>query len=125
MIQKILTSLLLAQFLLNTNPDFLAQGELAYNQVLLVTTSQTVPTGRVWKVESILSNQDQVQNINVSGARILVNGTSIYLTERVGTPTSSNAFFPSMLPMWLPSGATLAASTGVQYISVIEFIVTP
>lgn len=102
-----------------------AQGSLQYNRVLLVSASQTVPAGRVWKVESIGCNQETEQNIGISGPRIVVNGTNIFLTDRVGMPTSSNAFFPSMLPMWLPAGATLAAGTGVQWVSVLEFLVSP
>jgi hypothetical protein len=29
----------------------------------------------------------------------------------------------SLLPMWLPAGTSLAAGTGIQAVSVIEFIV--
>jgi len=101
------------------------KGQLQYNGVKLISSSQTVPVGKVWKVESILPNQFEVQNIGVSGARILVNGGSIYLVDRSGIPTSNNTFLPSMMPLWLPENTTLAPSSGVLYISVIEFNVVP
>ena len=101
------------------------QGDLQYNRVLLVSSPQTVPPGCVWKVESVGQSSGDVQNVNISGMRIVVNGNDIFLTDRSGTPTSNNAFFPSMMPMWLPAGTTLAAGTGASWISVIEFIIEP
>ncbi|NBN99205.1 MAG: hypothetical protein EBV19_08240, partial [Flavobacteriia bacterium] len=35
---------------------FLAQGNLQFNQVKLVTNQETVPVGKVWKVESVIYN---------------------------------------------------------------------
>ena len=36
-----------------------AQGNLQFNQVKLVTTLETVPAGKVWKVESVIYNIPQ------------------------------------------------------------------
>ena len=33
-----------------------AQGNLQFNQVKLVTTLETVPAGKAWKVESVIYN---------------------------------------------------------------------
>ena len=36
-----------------------AQGNLQFNQVKLVTALETVPVGKVWKVESALSGEER------------------------------------------------------------------
>ena len=103
----------------------LSQGSMQYNGVKLITVGQTVPVGKVWKVESVLSNQYDMQNINITGMKILVNGIAIYLIEQSGAATSSNAYAPTKLPLWLPEGTTLAPSVGVAYISLVEFNLIP
>jgi hypothetical protein len=101
---------------------FESNGQLQYNGVKLISSSASVPPGKVWKIESILCNQYEMVNVNISGPRILVNGNTIFFVDHSSPCLSSdNAFFPSMLPMWLPENTTIAPSTGVTYISVIEF----
>lgn len=64
-----------------------AQGTLQFSQVKLVTTSQTVPSGKVWKVESVLSSEVRYPSSNSnttlpSNSRIVVvNGTNIAVRE--------------------------------------------
>lgn len=110
-----------------------AQHTLQFNQVKLVSTVETVPTGKVWKIESMLPSSRlttyfctntsscgyaQTQHI------ILVNGTSVYMAssdvsgEYAGYATSALTLNTTI---WLPEGTTLAAGTGVYSISVIEF----
>jgi hypothetical protein len=98
---------------------------LEFSQVLLVSSLDTVPTGKVWKVSNILPT------LNGSGSsKIQVNGSNITVAFSLGTnfyPGTayhiSNDFSYNGLqgPYWLPEGTTLKASTNVQYISVIEF----
>jgi len=103
-----------------------AIGQLQYSGVKLISSSQTVPQGKVWKIESILGNQYEMVNINISGTKILVNNNPVYFYEHSSPCLSSdNTFFPVKLPMWLPENTALAPSTGVVYISVIEFNVVP
>lgn len=126
----------------------IAQGNLQFSQVKLVSTTETVPVGKVWKLQNFLPNvslftditRNQI-NPTSGGIRnfiILVNGISIYLqttvTREVGRSDSywsqdgyATAASSSILnePIWLSSGTTLAASTNVQFVSVIEFNVIP
>jgi len=53
--KRVLFSLILffVAFLVN------AQGNLQFNQVKLVTTLETVPAGKVWKVESALTGEER------------------------------------------------------------------
>ena len=126
----------------------IAQGNLQFSQVKLVSTSETVPAGKVWKLQNFLPNVSlftditrNQQNPTSGGIRnfiILVNGISIYLqttvTREVGRSDSywsqdgyATAASSSILnePIWLSSGTTLAASTNVQFVSIIEFNVVP
>jgi len=110
--------LLLASALLIANK---LQGQtLQFSRVLLVSTTQTVPANKVWKVESYMNNTyiayNAVHHISVNSIDILV-GNSI----NSQTPIGTNHPFP----MWLPAGTTLAAGANVINISVIEFTVLP
>jgi hypothetical protein len=127
----------------------LAQPSLEFSQVRLITAEETVPTGKVWKVEAALGPATSTQqNSNTlsttptlpSSHIILVNGqtTSIapfaYLGSSItGTGNTSGTSlrlvtvgkeFCTSFPFWLPEGATLEASTNVNAISVIEFTIT-
>lgn len=119
-----------------------AQGTLQFNQVKLVTTSQTVPTGKVWKVESVIASSDL--GINNTGTtetkstQITIGGNTCYINQTstwVGSSNSGSNANPrpygmaaseiTALPIWLPAGTTLAAGTNTQAISVIEFNIIP
>ena len=115
-----------------------AQGyTLKYNQTLLVGAQQTVPSGRVWKVESVLTSSGLTSGISVSTsqivsnyATILVDGTPIYVEGVIYTNYSSYGkamtdLQPTRLPLWLPANTTLEASANVAKISVVEFIEVP
>lgn len=112
-----------------------SQGNLQFNQVKLVTTSQTVPSGKIWKVESAQYNGGATFAVNTAGPvpvvgtmAITVNGAVIYLNT---VYTSGSYVYPTVLsnglsfPMWLPAGTTLAASTNTAFVNVIEFNVVP
>ncbi|MBM3171360.1 MAG: hypothetical protein FJZ75_07110 [Bacteroidetes bacterium] len=88
---------------------------LQFSQVLLVSTTQTVPANKVWKVESVMPiNQQSIYH------QIVVNSTTII----VGTTNYTGSWF-NAFPMWLPAGTTLAAGSTVFRVSVIEFTVVP
>ena len=134
-----------------------AQGNLQFNQVKLVTTLETVPAGKVWKVESALTGEERYPTSGTtlpSNSRFIqVNGNSICIHEEhvattgvgfngccgggfwmnnVGMAVNSTTPVlvqvsgqPTKLPLWLPSGTTLAAGSKVSSISVVEFNVLP
>ena len=94
---------------------------LEFSQVLLVSSLDTVPQGKVWKVESTLLTCGEH-----CSARIYVNNKEIYTyVYSAGVPSNSQktaaAYNPTRFPIWLPAGSTLNVGSNVEYISVIEF----
>ena len=116
-------------------------GGLEFDQVLLISNSDTVPAGKVWKVESV------IYNIPHQNAGYATSSSSSYCSSGYyrnyaitidGTPTkvgqgsmptsySSAAYMHSytMLPIWLPAGTTLDGGPCQNKISVIEFTLIP
>lgn len=94
-----------------------AQGNLQFNQVLLLDVSNPanaviVPAGKVWKIESVAlsSNNAYVQ--------LVIGGTSFFLAN------SSVPF--EHFPYWVPGGTSLGLFGSAQgKLSVIEFNVIP
>ena len=113
--------------------DLKAQNNLQLSQILLLSSTVatdanlgTVPSGKIWKIESYGGNS----NSTVGG---MINGSSAGWLNKV--PTGS---FPSntyilqnsfTLPIWLPAGTQLGFSgntAGVLvWFSIIEFNVVP
>ena len=119
-----------------------SQKQLEFNQVKLVTASETVPADKVWKVVSVAASSDLsifstfLGNTNAtqtSSTQIIINGDVTYMQQflrwtgqNVGSnaqprPYGSEAFQVTELPIWLPAGTTLEAGLNVNRISVIEF----
>ena len=118
----------------------MAQGNLQFNQVKLVTTLETVPAGKVWKVESVIYNIPSGSNTYQTGnygdcsasdynkSAITVDG----IPTKVGQGTTplgySSGYYThtyTILPFWLPAGATLSGGVCLNKISVIEFNIIP
>lgn len=118
----------------------IAQGNLQFNQVKLVTAIETVPVGKVWKIESVIYHIGQTSS-GVQSTNGGCNNSAYYEStaiEIAGTPTkvgqgtqaasySSLSYTHSytILPLWLPSGTTLSGGTCLNKISVIEFNIIP
>jgi hypothetical protein len=105
---------------------------LQFSRILLVDAQvATVPNGAVWKVNSLVPNSAHSSGSSPSVYSIVLNGQSSPLGHSgFGTSTSANSFALSSmqaqtLPMWLPSGTTLAAGSGTRVLSVTEFLVIP
>lgn len=100
-----------------------SQKQLEFNQVKLVSSEETVPTDKVWKVVSALSSNGLHANNNSTSevtSTIIINNNSVVIAGRSfrfqgGTNTGNSAGRTSdqsygeytILPIWLPSGATL------------------
>jgi len=105
---------------------------LQFSQVLLITTTQTVPANKVWKVESytpsavyaIHSGTPQTHAILVNNLSRIVGMTAGFNGNHSSSSVHDAYSFKSF-PMWLPSGTSLAVSTGVAQLSVVEFTVLP
>jgi hypothetical protein len=99
---------------------------LEFSQVLLVSSLDTVPQGKVWKVTNILPTLE-----GSGSSKIQVNGNDIVVafsmssngqTNHTGNFGNNHNYYNALQgSYWLPEGTTLQASTNVQYISVIEF----
>lgn len=91
---------------------------LQFSRVLLVSTTQTVPANKVWKVESVVPYSQ-----NYVWHEVVVNSL-ISMVGHVNQVGTGDVWF-NTFPMWLPAGTTLAAGQKVNYVSVIEFTVVP
>ena len=117
-----------------------AQGNLQFNQVKLVTAQETVPAGKVWKIESVIYNIPEGSTTYQTGnlgscsandynsAAIVVAGTPTKVgqgTSPLGYSSGSYVHSYTILPIWLPAGTTLSGGICLNKISVIEFNITP
>jgi hypothetical protein len=93
---------------------------LVFSRVLLVNIStpptlDTVPAGKVWKIEAVTMNSNSTYSL------LQIGGVSHFLT-------STSALYKN-LPFWLPSGTPFGlASAGAGLsgkASIIEFNVVP
>lgn len=104
------------------------QGNLEFNQVKLIAASETVPTNKVWKIESILYTPHNFTSNTVNN-EIILNGTNLIVrTLKTYAAINYGAYslvWEQTFPIWLPAGSTVASSTGVFGISVIEYNLIP
>ena len=113
--------------------NFNAQGNLQFNQVLLLSTSQnssillgTVPAGKTWKIEGYGTNLTSYYSCDFS-----FNGANPAF--RAGTTDSYSAaytYVSSTQQFWLPAGTPLHAiacngAVGYRWVSIIEFNIIP
>ncbi len=108
---------------------------LQFSQVLLVSSNtQTVPAGKVWKVENILASSSLVASgnqtvnfsISVDNSQVFVAGANSQVNVyNQGVQSMSSTSNQLVQPIWLPAGSTLAAGQNVFRVSVIEFNVLP
>ena len=116
------------------------QGNLQFNQVKLVTALETVPAGKVWKIESVIyniaegsttyqtGNYGNCNTNDYNSAAIVVAGTPTKVgqgTSPLGYSSGSYVHSYTILPIWLPAGTTLSGGICLNKISVIEFNIIP
>tara|TARA_B100000795_G_scaffold68736_1_gene47784 strand:- start:142 stop:495 length:354 start_codon:yes stop_codon:yes gene_type:complete len=110
----IITLSICLAFALSSN----AQNQLTFNQVLLVpltTQGDTVPQGKVWKVESAVSNSSLHTYFYVDAMECTLLWAYVYSNNP--SVISSNTAFP----MWLPAGTIVTSGIDVLALSIIEF----
>ena len=116
-----------------------AQGSLQFNQVILLNSSSTVPTGKVWKLESAINgsnpNPSLCNSCNIGiqdcAMSIIINNTHICVSKFheniIGTSlansaaASESAYNPTNFPIWLPAGTTIDLGKNAVFISILEF----
>ena len=94
---------------------------LEFEKVHLINSPDTVPIGKVWKIESALSTC-----ATHCSSTIFINGEQIYTyVYSAGVPSNSHktasSYNPTNFPIWLPAGTSLNIGGNVKFISVIEF----
>jgi hypothetical protein len=114
-----------------------SQGNLQFNQVKLVSSQETVPAGKVWKIENILpsvrptttswgnATVDFIININNQAVYYLSSESKGNLGGNGTTGIAAITAGIGNSPLWIPAGTTLSAGTNVLSISVIEFNIIP
>lgn len=114
-----------------------AQSGLAFSQVILVgSTADTVPAGKVWKIETIWSFNSGVVNSNCSSVAsaidyaraININSVTLYPVSATQTGSSGNIFSSgeaASFPYWIPAGTSVQAYCSGSQISVVEFTILP
>ena len=122
----IITLSICLAFALSSN----AQSQLTFNQVLLVpltTQGDTVPQGKVWKVESavseLLTNGETYFHVNNNKCNItksITNIGSLYNSSQNAYAYASSTVNP-IFPMWLPAGTIVTSGLDVSALSIIEF----
>jgi hypothetical protein len=113
------------------------QYNLQLNQVVLVSnTIQTVPVGKVWKVESYMQAGIAAPDMIEIGTAcaysdrhhpMIVNGQTYYLINGSPGHGSTGTFLAvgNLLPLWLPAGATIRTACAKDVLSIIEFNLVP
>ncbi len=112
---------------------------------LVSSRTDTVPTGMVWKIESFVYSRPVADcpagttPVNISDS-IVINGNKLMVrAQRFSAQNASYQWshgfgvswspeyiiWEQKTPMWLPAATTIAAGSGVLYISVLEFKETP
>ena len=111
--------------------SFYAQGNLQFNQALLLSTNQasnvllgTVPVGKVWKVEGFGSGNSGASECGWSfdGTNVAFRSGNVYLGGSAYQTSNSTSTF------WLPAGTTvysLNCASNYRWISIIEFNIVP
>ena len=113
-----------------------SQGNLQFNQVLSVsTTPQTVPVGKVWKVETymqsrtILTEFFEYPNCSFPDRQhpFLVNNKPYYQVNGSPGHGSSGIMMAvsNFLPLWLKPGDVVQTTCQDNFLSILEFNVVP
>lgn len=113
-----------------------SQNNLQFSQVVIVSeTNQTVPTGKVWKIETYLQKQVVISN---QGSGNCTNTASwlrpFYIDESpyysiigIGYGAGNETFRAAPanpFPIWLKSNQTIRTSCSGDILSVLEFNIT-
>ena len=114
---------------------YYTQGIFKISQVVkVVDADQTVPAGKVWKVESWHQTQVGIlTSMPITGCSDLsrprpyfVDNLSYHHLQPIGNGTSSFASSATNeFPLWLKAGQTIRTSCPGDFLSVVEFNVLP
>jgi len=103
---------------------------LSYSKVIFLTSLDTVPQGKVWKVNSYFPSTNWIQlsynNYNNS-LSFLINGVD-YKVAHFSASHVGNGGHGELItvpfPIWLPSGTTVEPGNNCGSLSIVEFTET-
>ncbi len=112
-----------------------AQGNLQFNQVIkVIDVNQTVPAGKVWKVESyhqqtvgISTNMPTTNCTDLARPRpYYVDNVMYHHINPIGNGNSSFASAATNeFPLWLSAGQLIRTTCPGDFLSIIEFNIVP
>jgi hypothetical protein len=92
--------------------------------VSLITSSTTVPTGKKWKITSVLPSNSIISSgdfsIKINGLITFIGGVSIGQTGSTGG-VFNNQYFMLNNEIWLPEGSTIEPNTNILGITIQEY----
>ncbi len=124
--KKITTFLVVAFALVSLKTN--AQNNLSFSKVKLITATDTVPVGKVWKIESV--GRSGSTSFPPTSNSITINNNQnlefnpVNVLQNVGTPTSYGGIgfgAGTQLPFWIPAGTIITVGQNSSVISVIEY----
>jgi hypothetical protein len=126
----------IALFLLGLTTLLFSQGNLQFNQVISVSnTAQTVPSGKVWKVETYMQSRTVLTeffefpacNFPDRQHPFLINGKPYYHVNGSPGHGSSGIMMAvsNFFPLWLKAGDVVQTTCQDNFLSIIEFNIVP
>ena len=102
---------------------------LSYSKVIFLTSLDTVPQGKVWKVNSYLpsSNWVNLSQAHNASLNVLINSVDYRVAHYSGSYVGSAGFSELItvpFPIWLPSGTTVEPGNNCGSLSIVEFTET-
>ncbi len=113
-----------------------SQGNLQFNQVIRVNnTAQTVPSGKVWKVETYMQSNTYISeyieypSCNFSDRQhpFLINSKPYYQINGSPGHGSSGIMMAvgNLFPLWLKAGEIVQTTCPDNFLSIIEYNIVP
>ena len=99
---------------------------------MISSVEDTVPAGKVWKMESILTSYyfqygggSSCTN-DVNAREVWINGASkIIQGQGVGTGSTNIYLGGYSMPFWIPAGTRVRTTCATTLLSIIEFNIVP
>lgn len=131
----IIISTIVSLYLLTTN-NVQSQGNLQFSQVLRVAnTAQTVPVGKVWKVETFMQSNTYISefveypscNYPDRQHPFLINSKPYYQINGSPGHGSSGIMMAvgNLFPLWLKAGEIVQTTCPDNFLSIIEYNIVP
>ena len=112
-----------------------SQGNLQFNQIVIVSSvNQTVPAGKVWKLESYQQEQVSMAYMSPAPSCVPLDRQRPYYIDNIyyyniGDLASGGSYIYNVpknnFPIWLKASQTVRTSCSGDFISIIEFNIIP